>query len=119
MQMDCPERQNQHSRAMMTHSVYFWLKEECTSEDREAFETGLKGLFAIDEIDSGSIGKPAGTPEREVTDHSFSYALMLSFKSVEDHNTYQEHPEHHRFVENCKDYWTRVVVYDSESLAAK
>ena len=99
---------------MMTHSVYFWLKEGISDDERAVFEAGLKGLFAIDEIDSGSFGKPAGTLERPVTDHSFSYSLILNFKSVDDHNVYQDHPEHHRFVENCQQYWERAVVYDSE-----
>jgi hypothetical protein len=99
---------------MMIHNVYFWLKEGISDDDRKAFEEGLRGLFAVEEIDEGSFGKPAATPERPVTDHSFSYSLSLKFKSVEDHNIYQDHPEHHRFVENCQQYWQRAQVYDSE-----
>ena len=101
---------------MMTHNVYFWLKEGISDADKAAFEDGLRGLFAISEIDSGFFAKPASTPERPVTDHSFTYSLNLTFKSVADHDIYQDHPEHHRFVDNCKGYWQQVKVYDSEAI---
>ena len=100
----------------MTHSVYFWLKPTLSDSEIKAFEDGLRGLFAIENIASGAISTPAATPERPVTDHTFSYSLILNFKSVEDHDIYQDHADHHKFVDSCKDYWERVVVYDSQQI---
>lgn len=97
----------------MVHNVYFWLKADA---DHEKFEAGAKALLDIDVVQSGSVGKLAATPERPVTDKTFSYHLSLSFQSVDDHNTYQEHPDHHAFVEACNELWERVVVYDSEPI---
>lgn len=94
----------------MIHNVYFWLNENA---DTAKFEAGAKSLLAINVVQQGSLGKLAPTPERPVTDKSFQYHLSLQFSSVEDHNSYQEHPDHHQFVDNCGELWSRVVVYDS------
>ncbi len=97
----------------MEHHVYFWLKEEKKNEaDRAAFENGLDALMKIETIASGVWGVPSDTPERPVTDKSFDYAISLKFDSVEQHNIYQEHPEHHVFVESFLDYWQEVKVMD-------
>ena len=69
---------------------------------------------AIETVASGAVGKPAATDPRPVTDHSFSYHLSLTFDSIADHDTYQVHADHDAFVENCKDLWARVLVYDSQ-----
>ena len=97
----------------MVHNVFFWLKPDA---DSAKFEAGAKSLLDIDVVGSGTVRKTAATPERAVTDKSFSYHLSLTFASIDDHNTYQDHPHHHEFVENCLDLWERAVVYDSEAI---
>lgn len=98
----------------MNHNVYFWLKPDLTPEQVSTFETELRALLSIDYLASGSIGKPAPTPHRPVTDHSFSWALSLQFKTLADHDFYQaDCPKHKRFVDSCKTFWDRVVIYDS------
>ncbi len=97
----------------MTHNVFFWLKADA---DKTRFEAAAKALLDIEVVRSGTIGRPAATPERPVTDKSFSYHLQLQFASLADHDAYQIHPEHDRFVDACKDLWDRVVVYDSEDI---
>lgn len=101
----------------MLHNVYFWLKPDLAPAERQQFEKELAKIAALDYLAYGFAGKPAATEERPVTDHSFGYTLALRFKSIEDHSFYQtECPAHQRFIENCKTLWTKVVVYDSESL---
>lgn len=98
----------------MIHTVFFWLKDGLSDEQRASFESELAKLPAIETVASGVIGRPAPTSERPVTDHSFSFHLSLSFDSIAEHDAYQIHPDHDVFVEKCKDLWDRVVVYDSE-----
>lgn len=100
----------------MIHNVFFWLKPGLSSDDVARFEAGLRALADIDCVQSCSVGRPADTPERPVTDKSFSYHLGLTFDSIEDHNVYQDHPDHHVFVDACRKLWERVVVYDSASV---
>ncbi|MCP4847088.1 MAG: Dabb family protein [Verrucomicrobiaceae bacterium] len=95
----------------MFHNVYFWLHQ---GADDSKFEKGAQSLFKIDVVKHGTLGKLAPTPERPVTDKTFQYHLCLEFSSIEDHNTYQQHHQHHQFVEDCSELWSRVVVYDSE-----
>mgnify|MGYP001816792977 CR=1 FL=1 len=100
----------------MEHHVYFWLKEEKKdAESIAAFEAGLEKLRESPTIAGGGWGKPAATPERPVTDHSFDYGLSLRFATMDDHNRYQEDdPHHHEFVEAFKDWWEKVHVRDLE-----
>lgn len=98
----------------MNHTVYFWLKNDLTAEQLATFETELSKLPKMGYIASGSVGKPAPTEKRPVTDHSFSYTLTLSFKTMADHDFYQKDcPDHKRFVDTCKPFFERVIVYDS------
>ena len=98
----------------MIHTVFFWLKDGLSDEQVAYFEGELAKLPSIETVGSGATGKPAATDPRPVTDDSFSYHLSLTFDSIADHDAYQVHADHDAFVENCKDLWARVVVYDSE-----
>lgn len=102
----------------MLHNVYFWLKSGLTANEIQTFETELQALTRIPYLESGFCGKPAPTEARPVTDHSFSYSLSLRFKTMADHDFYQKGcPDHQRFVDTCKVFFDRVVVYDSAPLA--
>lgn len=102
----------------MVHNVYFWLKKEVTSEQRTQFEQEILKLTQIPYLDSGFASKPADTPERPVTDHSFDYSISLRFKSLKDHDFYQDGCEQHAyFVTNCRQWFERVVVYDNTPLS--
>ena len=97
---------------MLTHQVYFWLKEPHNRDAREQLQKGLESLLTIETIKSGHIGVPAATPPRDVVDHSFSFAYFTTFENIDDHEAYQTHPGHLRFVESCQHLWDRVQVYD-------
>ncbi|HUF61600.1 MAG TPA: Dabb family protein [Verrucomicrobiales bacterium] len=101
---------------MLIHTVYFWLSAEAREEHGEEFPEALRDLLRIDRIRAGFLGSPASTERRLVTDHSFDFSIHLHFDSQEDHDAYQDDPEHHRFVERCRAWWEKVVVYDSEGL---
>jgi hypothetical protein len=94
------------------HVVFFWLVDE-TMPTRGKFVTeALKYLKEIDVIRTRHLGRPAGTG-REVVDNSYSYCLVVTFDSKEDHDIYQEHEAHQTFITNASSLWTRVQVYDS------
>jgi len=101
----------------MFHNVYFWLKQDISQQQRELFEAELIKVKEIPYLVHGFVGKPAPTEERPVTDHSFDYSLSLHFKNMEDHEHYQKACEHHkRFVDVCKPFFERVVVYDTSPI---
>ena len=83
---------------MLTHQVYFWLKEPDSIQAQEQLKQGLQRLLTIETIGSGHIGIPAATPARDVVDHSYSFAYYTTFESLQDHEVYQTHPTHLEFV---------------------
>lgn len=102
------------SIGMLQHTVYFYLNEGVTEEERKQFEEGLEGLLSIGEIYKSEIGVPADTPEREVTDHAFAYSIFVWFETMEDYEIYAEHPDHMEFIDQYEHLWADVKVYDSD-----
>lgn len=99
---------------MVRHNVYFWLDESLSDEQKQEFEGGLAALAEIDVVDSGTFGTAAGTPERPVTQNTFDYALVLEFASLEQHNAYQVHDDHHVFVDRFSPWFREVQVFDTQ-----
>ncbi len=100
----------------MMHTVYFWLREDLSEDDRRQFVDGIRSLDAAPSVKRSFIGGPAGTPSRGVVDNSFDYALILWFDDVAGHDAYQVDPIHLKFVEGNEDKWTKVVVRDNAVL---
>jgi len=100
----------------LVHHVFFWMANPASAADREKLLLGLRSLAKIDTIRSMRIGVPAATPARDVVDASYHFSLLLTFDDVHGHENYQSHPVHTQFVNNHKDLWARVVVYDSVNL---
>ncbi len=98
---------------LIFHSVYFWLQEGLSLEEEQDFLKFFDVLKGIPEVEQLRIGKPAPTNPREVVDNSFSYHLIVTFKSMDDINIYETHPDHTAAVQRYKKYWTRVEVRDT------
>ncbi|MDT7829418.1 Dabb family protein [Pricia sp. S334] len=98
------------------HTVYFWLKNPDSEEDRTAFETSLKRFLDHSAYaKTRFIGKPPRA-SRDVVDGSFTYSLIVTFESAEAQQEYQIEPPHKRFVEESEKLWEKVIVYDSQGI---
>lgn len=97
------------------HTVYFWLKDEVTNEQKEVFESGLYELGKAPSIGKFFIGIPAKT-DRDVIDSSYDYAWIVHFANGEDQAMYQTDSIHLNFIEKFNALWEKVIVYDSELL---
>ncbi|MFS4493255.1 Dabb family protein [Maribacter sp. 2308TA10-17] len=98
------------------HTVYFWLANPDSKEDREAFEKSLQKF-----LDNSGYAKTSfiGVPpraSREVVDGSFTYSLIVSFESAEAQQNYQDEAPHKLFIEESSKLWTKVIVYDSKGV---
>lgn len=100
---------------MFVHHVFFWLKEDLQASDVQKFEETVKTLPGISSVKFGDVGKAAST-DRPVIERSYSYSLLLVFESLEQHDSYQVDPVHETFVSTCSSLWSKVVIYDSESI---
>ena len=97
---------------MFIHAVYFWLRDDLTSKERERFEAGVRSLRSIETVQNGWIGVPAPT-DRPVIERGYSRALVLVFADQRAQDAYQVHPVHDRFREECGTFWTTVRIFDS------
>lgn len=99
---------------MLQHTVYFYLNDDVTDQQRDEFESGLKDLLEIESIYKSELGVPGDTESRDVTDHSFAYSIFTWFENMDDYKTYDEHPDHLEFIDTYSSLWADVKVYDSE-----
>lgn len=96
-----------------THIVLFWFHEPENKGHRELFEDSLlEFINSSDYLSSGRIGKPAGT-DRAVVDNSYTYSLIVEFRSSEKHDLYQAEPAHKKFIKECEHVWSKVQVFDT------
>lgn len=99
---------------MFIHCVYFWLRDDLSSEEHAAFVDGATSLTTIETVRHGFLGAPAGT-DRPIIDRSYSYGLVCVFDDVKGHDAYQDHPVHDDFRDTCSAYWKEVKIYDLET----
>ena|SRR5690606_16997599 len=100
------------AKPMIVHQVFFWLKQP--KKDLKAVMKGCKDIGKLKSAHSYQVGIPAATAKRPVIDDSYHIALTVNFKSIEDHDIYQEDPIHLEFIEQHSDKWEKVQIYDFE-----
>jgi hypothetical protein len=118
VELSSPGRAAEGSGPAVGHMVFFELKEG-TKEAKEKLVAACKEHLSGHE---GTLYFSAGTIaedlRRDVNDLDFHVALHLVFDSKQAHDRYQEHPRHKKFIEESKDGWKRVRVFDSYLSAA-
>jgi len=97
---------------MIVHHVFFWVKDPNTN--LQPVLEGCKKIGTLVSALSFQVGVPAPTPKREIIDDSYHLALTVNFKSLKDHDLYQEDPLHHEFVAEHSEKWEKVRIYDFE-----
>lgn len=98
------------------HHVFFWLNNPENKEDLNQLIDGLKKLSKAPTIKEFHIGIPANT-KRDVIDYSYSVSWLLLFENAYDQDVYQTDPIHLKFIDECSELWSKVVVYDTVSVA--
>lgn len=99
---------------MLVHTVLFWLNKDLDGPAKTDFRIALETLKSIEDAEAVYIGVPAPTAERPVLDTSYDFCLTCIFKSVADHDRYQDHEIHHKFIAENKAKFKRVKVYDAQ-----
>ena len=98
---------------MLAHHVLFWLKADTTETQKIAFRSGLDSLQKVETIKSIYIGTPAPI-SRAVVDTTYSFSLVIIFDDLAGHDVYQVHPVHKAFLEQFRELFEKVVIYDAE-----
>lgn len=98
---------------MIGHMVFFKLKEPTEANKSKLVDACYKYLTKHDGeafFAAGEIGKEFNRP---VNDMEWDVALHMVFKTKADHDKYQDHPRHQSFINENKDGWAKVRVFDS------
>lgn len=101
----------------LAHMVFFTLAED-TEENRDKLVAACQEYLSDHEgTVYFSVGVINEDLDREVNDRDFDVALHLVFANPKAHDTYQNHPRHLKFIEENKDLWSTVRVFDSNIMA--
>ncbi len=107
-----PKNEEQEMKNIFVHHVFFWLKNEGSTDDLAKLLEGLKKLSGVKTIQQFHIGRPAST-SRSVIDGSYAVSWFTLFENKADQDSYQTDPIHLKFIEECSSLWSKVIVYDS------
>lgn len=103
----------QTAQPMLSHDVYFSLKDPSAGAKKKLVEACKKYLSKH----SGTVFFAAGTLvedlKRPVNDLEFDVALHIIFKDRASHDKYQDAPLHQQFIDENKENWKKVRVFDS------
>ena len=97
---------------MIAHHVLFWLKADTNDQQKADFFKGLKSLEEIEVVQHFHVGTPAPI-ERAVVDTTYTFSLILFFEDLGAHDIYQVHPIHKAFLEEFRELFEKVVIYDA------
>ena len=96
---------------MFSHVVIFWTDPADPNAADKLVAGGHKYLKPIPGALHFHMGKMVGS-HRPVVDQTYQVALNLVFTDKQAQDDYQVHPEHLKFIEECRQLWQRVTVYD-------
>jgi quinol monooxygenase YgiN len=98
---------------MLAHNVYFKLEDDSVEAiDRlvRACHQYLKDHPGVEFFAAGTLVEEL---DRTVNDRDFHVALHVVFTDKAAHDAYQSAEDHLRFIDQQKDNWQQVRVFDS------
>jgi hypothetical protein len=103
---------------LLVHNVYFTLKDSNDANRKKLVEACDKYLSDH----PGTVFYAAGTVselDRTVNDRDWDVGLHVIFKDRASHDAYQDAPKHLKFIDENKDTWAKVRVFDTDASAQK
>jgi Stress responsive A/B Barrel Domain len=98
---------------MIAHIVYFSLKDNSPEAKKKLVDSCKKYLTKHPGEVFFAAGTLAEDLKRPVNDRDFDVALHIVFKDMASHDKYQEAKRHKQFIEENKENWKKVRVFDS------
>jgi len=103
----------QAEERMRAHDVFFSLKDNSPQAEKKLIAACKKYLTDHPGTVRFEVGVLADEMKRDVNDRDFDVALHLVFKSKAAHDQYSQSERHTKFLEETKDNWKKVRVFDS------
>jgi len=99
--------------SMIAHNVYFSLKDNSPEARKKLVDACKKYLTKHPGEVFFAAGTLAEDLKRPVNDRDFDVALHIVFQDQASHDKYQDDKRHKEFIEENKDNWKKVRVFDS------
>lgn len=99
--------------AMVIHDVYFSLKDNSPEARTKLVDACRKYLTKHEGEVFFAAGTLAEELKRSVNDRDFDVGLHIVFRDMKSHDKYQDDPRHLKFIEENKDAWKNVRVFDT------
>jgi hypothetical protein len=99
--------------ALLVHNVYFTLKDNAGPARDRLVQSCHHYLVPHPGIVFFACGTRAGDLQRPVNDRDFDVSLHIVFEDRAAHDRYQNAALHRQFIEENKDNWKKVRVFDS------
>jgi hypothetical protein len=101
------------SGSKLAHNVYFTLKDKSPEAQKKLVDACKRYLSDH----PGTAFFAAGTVSdlnRPVNDRDWEVGLHIVFRDRAAHDRYQDDPKHLKFIEENKDNWEKVRVFDTD-----
>ena len=98
---------------MLAHNVYFTLKDKSPAAKAKLVAACKKYLKDHPGTVFFAAGTLAEALNREVNVRDFDVGLHLIFTDQAAHDQYQDAPKHNQFIDENKENWAGVRVFDS------
>ncbi|HLN30416.1 MAG TPA: Dabb family protein [Gemmataceae bacterium] len=98
---------------MLVHNVYFSLKDNSAEAKKKMVDACKKFLTKHPGEVFFATGTLAEELHRPVNDRDFEIGLHVVFKNKAAHDEYQDSARHKQFIEENRDNWKKVRVFDS------
>ena len=98
----------------IAHNVFFTLHDSSPAARQKLVDACRKYLAGHPGEVYFGAGVLCNALTRPVNDREFDVGLHVIFRSLADHDTYQEDARHKQFIEENKPNWKKVRVFDSE-----
>ncbi|HEV3256100.1 MAG TPA: Dabb family protein [Gemmataceae bacterium] len=97
----------------IAHDVYFTLKDSSPEARKKLVDACKKYLTKHPGTLYFGAGARAEDYKQESNDQEFDVALHIGFKNKEAYAKYRDSAKHRKFIEELKDGWKKVRVFDS------
>ena len=98
---------------LLTHSVYFSLKDNSDEQKQQFLAACQQYLTDHPGVVFYAAGVLASDCSRPVNDRDFDVVLHVVFTDKAAHDAYQKADKHLKFIEVTKPNWNKVRVFDS------
>jgi len=102
------------AEAVIAHDVYFTLNENSPEARKKMVDACKKYLSKHPGTLYFAAGPRADDLKGQFNDQQFDVALHIYFKNKAALDKYIDSAKHHKFIDENKDSWKKVRVFDSE-----